>query len=524
MLPRWGEATVARLAAWLALACALTACAGRDEQDERERRARQMRDVARMLDAMEASQSSDASAQAPHVASAYPNARSSAASLPDARSQRRSTRSSYASWGAVAAGVLSALALFTTVLWRRHRKKPSTSAEPPSIVACFAPREAPPPIERNASPTWVYRTSPFEAPPWQIVNDPVDLSLPPARKNTTAAAVPDETHAAPSPSSFDHLRALPRRDAEPLFDDMERETRGALGMQNGDERARSLAQLIRIRLARIEQLSGATRLFAVRDLATEHDNDPNRDAPPVIDSLIDVQLAWASWVRGTVASARLDEADRLCDQLMIGNDNAIARGLHRRGEVWLRRATLRKSSESLSELQEAQRCLDEAHTRRPEPETALLVAQTAQRRAGLLPPHEAAEACSHALVHAFLAEQHAECRVEALACRLQTQMTYEALPQHAANHDISASLGRSLAAAGLLSPGARLAVARARLLTRDAEGAAAACEALWRDGEADRLALDLWREACACWATLDAHDAQALSASLRHLAIARSTL
>ena len=484
-----------------------------------------MRDVARMLDAMEANRSADAPGQPAPVAPAYPQARAPTAAEPSTPAKPRPARFSPWYGSLVLAGVLLGATAFAAWRWRQRRKKTSSPAEPPSIVAYFAPREAPLPNEKKAPPTWVYRTSPFETPPWHVVNDPIELPIPATRKGALATApIVDETPAAPSRHSLDYLRDLPRRDAEPLFDDMERETRNALDMPGSDGRSHHLAQLIRIRLARIERLSGATRLFAVRDLAAAYENDPDRDAPPVIDTLIDVQLAWASWVGANVASARLDEADRLCDQLIAGGDDTIARGLHRRGEVWLRRAALRRPSECLPELQEAQRCLDEAHARRPDPEVALLVAQTAQRRATLLPPHDAAEACSHALVHAFLAEQHAACRVDALACRLQTQMTYEALPEHADNHDVSASLGRSLAAAGALSPEARLAVARARLLTRDAAGAATMCEALWRDGEIDRAILDLWRDACACWATLDAHDAQALSASLRHLAVARSTL
>jgi hypothetical protein len=64
----------------------------------------------------------------------------------------------------------------------------------------------------------------------------------------------------------------------------------------------------------------------------------------------------------------------------------------------------------------------------PTPAAALALAHEAMQRARRLSGSEADEACSIALMHAFLAEQEPSLRAEATACRQAITAFYEALP------------------------------------------------------------------------------------------------
>lgn len=64
----------------------------------------------------------------------------------------------------------------------------------------------------------------------------------------------------------------------------------------------------------------------------------------------------------------------------------------------------------------------------PDPSDALALARTALQRARSLTGIEADDACSFALMHAFLAEQEPSLRAEAAACRQEATALYEALP------------------------------------------------------------------------------------------------
>jgi len=450
-----------RLLACATLASVLAACGGREQQqEERARHARQMRDVSRMLDDMEA----DKPASALPGASAIPPA--------DTPAPDDASLSLLATLGiAVSAGL--AIPALAMLLWRRRKRVAVPVPAPPSIVDCFAPSPA---AEQPSPPapaplTWVYRSSPFETPAIPMTTEPVDLLVPAA-----------------------------------------------------DARVPGLAQRLRSRLGEVEKLSGATRLFALRDLLAEVDGHPDADASAVLDARIDAQLAWATWVLGDAAASRLAEAERLCDRIGGTGPAADARMLRRRGEIGLRRAQLVKASLALPELDRAQAFFDEAYARVADAETALLVARTALGRARRLPPDDAVDACSHALVHAFLAEQDPAWRTDALACRLDIQLVYETLPAHAGHDGVTASLGRSLEAAGPLAPAARAAVAEAHLRDGAHAKAASLCESIWRDGAADDKVLDVWRTACRLWAGTGKHDEHLLAQSLRRLAIARSTL
>ncbi|NID14183.1 hypothetical protein [Luteibacter yeojuensis] len=453
---------IARLVASTMLACALAACGGREQQqEERAKRARQMRDVSRMLDAMEA----DKPARMPTAPSAAP-------AMPPAGETPPDNDASHSLLATLAIGVAGGLAMPALVMfaWRRRKRRAMPVCEPPSIAVCFAepPADAQPPAP--VQPTWIYRSSSFETMGVPMKPEPVDLLVP-----AMNARVP------------------------------------------------ALAQSLRSRLAEVEKLSGPSRLFAMRDLLSEVAGHPDADAPAVVDARIDAQLAWATWVRGDAAATRLAEAERLCERLGASGPGADARALRRKGEICLRRAQLVKASIALPELDRAQALFDAAHARAADAETALLVARTALQRARLLPPDEAADACAHALMHAFLAEQDAACRIDALACRLDIQLVYETLSDHAGQDGVAASLGRSLEASGPLAPAARVALAEAHLRDGAPAKAAALCESIWRDGDADDRVLALWRNACRHWTGTEEHD-ERLMKSLRRLAIARSTL
>jgi hypothetical protein len=82
--------------------------------------------------------------------------------------------------------------------------------------------------------------------------------------------------------------------------------------------------------------------------------------------------------------------------------------------------------------------------------TLLLFAECAHRRAPLLRPDEAAEACSFALAHAFAAGQHAAWHIASLEMRIAIQQTYDQLTVARTPSDIITALRRELADARAL--------------------------------------------------------------------------
>ncbi|SDF67404.1 hypothetical protein [Dyella sp. 333MFSha] len=309
------------------LACMLVACTETDDRDElRARRARQMRDVSRMLDAMETQEN----ARRPVDATRTP-APGAPASRPSAETSGRTDAP--ASW------IVSCLATFGSGVaaiairrWRRKRRLRPLS-QPLSIAAHFSDS----PIVRRTDaqgipshPTWVYRTSPFETPLLYMVPESVDL-LP-----------------------------LPSPDIAISF-------------------------AIRSALGDVECLTGARRLFAVRELVARYsgENEPRDRAG--IHALIDVHLAWASWVRGDALKARLAEVERLCHAMTASGSG------------------------------------------QPDPSISLLIARTALARARLLSGNDARDVCSLALLHAFLAEQEPSLTDQAAACRQEITAFYESI-------------------------------------------------------------------------------------------------
>jgi len=514
---RHGRAAVRlRFASVLVLLPCLHACGGPSAEDEAERamRARQMRDVSRMLDALE--MPAGDTAQPPPAASEAPLAFDGDAAK--ASSPREMTSRWMLPLALVGAGALVAATCWRWWLVRRRRRR-TPLQEALSIAGFFEPRPIPrpdvaaSPISPTSAHTWVYQSSPYETPLVMRADEPLDLLLPevdsqtpPPDRPTPMVALPalrdrlhalDEHHAMHlvGDPRFPALRRvgeattaytrwrdvlhasiddedddghlarwllpallvlrsgdMPRRDAEPLIDEAAAHARRGLTQATAGDRGYWIACLVRVELARVIRLSGATRLFALRDLHARRQGDLDAHHGAALDAWIDVQLAWGACSLGGGAITRLVEAESLCDRLAACGDDWVTRSLCRRGEVATRRG----------DDQRAIALFEDAYARSGDAGTALMLACCAQRRATRLPPAEAAEACSLALTHAFVAEQDPAWRIDALACRLAAQLVYEALPGRAVQGDIVASLERDLIALHADPATARSAIATAR--------------------------------------------------------------
>ena len=550
----------------------------RETAAERSTRARQMRDVSRMLDAMESPPPPGSTALAP---SGAPGVLSPL--LEPAAPTKGTAPEASGSWPSrvvtvTAAAVMAGIGAW--LLWRRRRRRCLTTTPTPSIAERFA-TDVPVPTAEAIDlkpPDWVYEDSTYATPLLYLVPDPVDLLLPAPSTLPRGNSLLEHLHTidtspalhlvgderfpeirrvgegtagvdawqalveAASEGNDDDARLarwlapailvlrsrdLRRRDAEALLEDAAQRTRDGMNRAEDDERPYWVARAIRVELARIERLSGATRLFALRALQSRQTVDLGAEELPVLDAWIDVQLTWAGWLLGGGAAARQAEAEALCDRLTAIGPGAATRALYRRAEILLQRAESEKGAVRLGSLQQAQTLLEDAYTQSGDAGTALLLARCARLRAIALPPADAVDACSLGLTHAFLAEQDPAWRMDALECRLSIQLTYESLPGRAIQGEVAASLGRELASMEADSVGARTAMAATRLREGDFAGASALCEAAWRSGGDDTHLLNLWRDACRGWtqtADTTGHDRHALAHAVRQLAIARATL
>ncbi|MDR6936164.1 hypothetical protein [Luteibacter sp. 3190] len=474
------------------LAMTVAACTNAvDHEAEHARRARQMRDVNRMLDAMEGfGQVASATSAPPAPAPSAAVTTAASRGIPDPERTPRWRWSPWALLAG--GGGIGALAFVLVRRRRRPVASPAPSiaaffVDPADDAPEQVPDEpsAPPPTVAvpvsSPSPTWTYQPSRYEAPGLHMVAPAVDLLVPP---HDDRRSVPEPTSptlratlanvasdAGPflvgdptyprlrlADTSSDGLRAwrdviadhlddsgdderlarwlapavdaalaleLPPRDAARHMTDIVADVARLKASMAESDRPHAEALLARLHLANIERLSGATRLFAIRELAAGLAGAVD---PLLIDARIDVLLAWASWSLGAAASARLDEAETACDALASEGGEGGDRARRRRGEILLHRAALCRTDARLARLDEAQRLLDEAYRCQPDAETALLLATAAERRAALLPAPAAEDACTHALVHAFLAEASPAWRSAALARRRAIQRLYESLP------------------------------------------------------------------------------------------------
>jgi hypothetical protein len=543
-----------------------------------------MRDVSRMLDAMEAP-------PPPGGKASGPSALSAAAPLLEPAAADVVAGESIPGWLGAVLGMCALACGGGIVMLRRRRQRhtgllpppllpPPAPPPRPSLAGLFA-TDTPTPLAEAIelkSPEWVYEDSPYATPLLYVVPEPVDLLIAPGGAPTLPGALvkklqgidanpslhllgdgrfPEIRCVGEGSASIDawldiiesaasgqdddarlarwlapavlvlRSRELRRREAESVLEEAAQLTRDGMNRATDADRPHWVARAIRVELARIERLSGATRLFALRALQSRQTTDLGADEAPVIDAWIDVQLAWAGWLLGGGAAARQAEAEALCDRLSGLGAGAPTRALRRRADVFLQRAEGEKTTARLASLNRAQALLERAYTKDNDAGTALVLARCARLRAMTLPPADAEDVCTVALTYAFIAEQDPAWRMDALECRLAIQLTYEALPGRAVQGEVAASLGRELASMEADSVGARTAMAATRLREGDFAGACALCEAAWRSGGDDTNLLNLWRDACRSWtqtAETTGHDRHALAHAVRQLAIARATL
>ena len=470
----------------------LAACA--DDHDSAAgaaERARQMRDVSRMLDAMEAPP--DAGGAVAKVPSS-PRPLRAADTVPQPSAMApRATRT-------VVAGVVALSGLIACGwLWQRRRQRKAAQRSGPaiSLAAHFTPTTpadpAPPQeptIASSPTPEWTYKRTAFETPTLQLTLEPVDL-LPRPRPGAMRDALsiierlhapgvaatlyltgqrehPGIRHVGNDPGDFTAWEAIVRDcltaagedgqlarwlfpgllcqrarylaagEATRLVDEAVAFCRATLDAVLPHEQPWWRAQLLRTELSRLAHHSGATRLLSLRELGS----DTTAHEPPVLDAWIDIHLAWATWLVGTAAKARLGIADQACTRLA---ESEPVWGSRRRAEVAMQRAAAARGEARLAELEHALILLDAAKGDGGDPSVLLLIADCAHQRAALLPPDEAPEACSFALAHAFAASQHPAWHIAALEMRLAIQLTHDALPGASPSGDIVARLRRELA-------------------------------------------------------------------------------
>lgn len=489
----------------LGAAALVAACSEeRDSGAEAAERARQMRDVSRMLDAMETPLEPGAVATRPATQPIAIGPDTPAMAAPD------DVPVPLMSWAAVCAaavGLTGVLALG----WRRRKHRPGKVTLPRvSIAPAFAPAASAAPdvcsspdapmedaaIARNPPPPdWTYQRTAFETPALQLTLEPVDLLARPfASAENASPSLITRLHAPGMPAtlylsgdryhpSIRHvgthgddftawetilretldapgedgqlarwlfpallcLRAscLGRKDALASLNEAVRFCHAMGDDSTADEQPWWRAQTLRAELARLTRSSGATRLLALRELGSDADDDQ----VPTLDAWVDVHLAWSTWLVGIAAKERLGLADQICTRL---SPIAPTRAARRRAEVMMRRATLLKGEARLADLDHAMSLLHAAMGEGDDPATLLLFAECAHRRAPLLPPDEAAEACSFALAHAFAAGQHAAWHIASLEMRIAIQQTYDQLTVARTPSDITTALRRELADARAL--------------------------------------------------------------------------
>lgn len=480
--PRWALPRACPVVFALCAGALAGGCADdRDFKAEAADRSRQMRDVSRMLDAME-------SPPDPTLAVMPAPARTASIGAPPPAKARTTVNSV---WPGVVAAVIVVLGVVLGVAWRRRARRARGKASPAlSIAASFEPVTPPAPPEDAAmapppTPDWTYKRTAYEAPSLQLTLEPVDLL---ARPRPPGSLI-DRLHAPGIPARLylsgerehptlrhvgdhaddvvaweaivrDYLHAdgeegdlarwllpalhraaaplLGRQDAEARLDETLALCHAALDTVPPARRSWWRAHQLRTGLARLSRASGATRLLALRELGSdEHDHDA-----PALDAWVDVHLAWAGWLVGHAAQARLGVADGVCERL---GTVAPALASRRRADVFLQRARLAKGDARLVHLDAAHALLHSVANDSGDPSALWTLALCTHQRASLLPPDAAAEACSDALGHAFAIGQHPAWHIASLELRLAIQLTHDTLPGHGTPNDVAESLRRELA-------------------------------------------------------------------------------
>jgi hypothetical protein len=288
------------------------------------------------------------------------------------------------------------------------------------------------------------------------------------------------------------------RDAEALY--AEAEEWIELGTTADQERIASWqARQIDIDLRRMKRQKGAARLLSLRAMQAHYASQLEQAEPPLLFAWIDVLTFWAQCQFGDAALARYDEAEAMClrlAELPDGTDTAQ----RRRAEILRQRAAIEQGGARLSSLDTAQALVDALYERIPSADNALAIAITALARGNVLPPKQAKEAYSHALMYAFMAESEPRLRAEGLQCRLAVQWAYESLPGMAVQSDVAVGLAARLETLHVKRPDTLQRMAQTYVRSADFARACELCENAWRSGRATPALLATWQEACRQWA------------------------
>ena len=281
------------------------------------------------------------------------------------------------------------------------------------------------------------------------------------------------------------------------------------------------ARRIDIDLRRVKRQKGAARLLSLRAIQAHFTPQLVHAEPPVLLAWVDVLTFWAQCQYGDAALARYAEADAICLRLSE-QPNFIDAAQRRRAEILRQRATIEEGGARLNSLDAAQVLVDALYERVPSADNALAIALTALARGNALPPDQAKEAYSHALMHAFMAEGEPRLRAESLQCRLAIQWAYENLPGMAVQSNVAINLVARLETLHVQHPDTLQHMAQTYLRNADFTSACELCENAWRSGHATPALLATWQEACRQWEAVSARPEQldARQQTMRQLSIA----
>lgn len=369
-------------------------------------------------------------------------------------------------------------------------------------------------VERDSDLPQVIRTT-TEAVPPQVLQ---------AWESTLRQAIAD-AHSLTLPSlliSTLLLRAddANSRDAEALYEEAE-EWVDLSKTADHERRAAWEARRVDIDLRRARRKTRAARLLWLRAMQAHYAPELAQGEPLVLLAWIDVLMFWAQCQFGDAALARYTEAEAVC--LRVGEVAMHADvAQRRRAEVLRQRATIEQGGARLHSLDTAQALVDGLHERDPSAANALAVAITTLARGNVLPPAQAKEAYSHALMQAFMAEGDPRWREQALQCRLAVQWAYENLPGMGAQSDVAIKLAERLEAMRVKDPDTVHRMAQTYLRSADFARACELCEHAWRSGHATAALLSTWQDACRQWANVSSQPGQlvARQQTMRQLSIA----
>ena len=288
-----------------------------------------------------------------------------------------------------------------------------------------------------------------------------------------------------------------------------------------ERRAAWEARRLNVDLRRAERKKGAARLLWLRAMQAQYAPQLAQGEPPVLLAWIDVLMFWAQCQLGDAALSRYTEAEAVC--LRLGELPACADAAQqRRAEVLRQRATVEQGGARMHSLDTAQALADARYENIPRADHALAVAEIALARGNVLPPAQAQEAYSHALMHAFVAESDPRWREQALQCRLAVQWAYENLPGMDVRSDVALKLAERLEALRVKDPDTLDRMAKTYLRSADFARACQLCEHAWRRGHATPALLSTWQEACRQWAQVSPQPEQrvARQQTMRQLSIA----